>query len=201
MTTDAHPSDPRPAQSAQARRHGPSLHRARSARRGPQSRATPNGWRCCSTARPPIAGPGASRPGCAPPGCVTVKRRSRTSTTARRDGSTRRCSSSWPPAAGSPSTAGLLVTGPCGVGQVVVILRAGAEGLPRRLHRPLRARAAPVRRSRSRPRRRSVRAAVPDAGQGRSARCSTTGVPTASPPANGAISWRSSRIAMAAAPR
>ena len=54
--------------------------------------------------------------------------------------------------------------------QVVAVLRAGAEGLPRRLHRPLRARAAPVRRSRSRPRRRPLRAAVPDAGQGRSPR-------------------------------
>ena len=40
--------------------------------------------------------------------------------------------------------------GPVRRGQVVVILRARAEGLPQRLHRPLRARAAPVRRSRSR---------------------------------------------------
>ena len=59
--------------------------------------------------------------------------------------------------------------------QVVVILRARAEGLPRRLHRPLRARAAPVRRSRSRPRRRPLRAAVPDAGQGRSPRARRLG--------------------------
>ena len=44
---------------------------------------------------PAARGPAASRP----------SRRSRTSTTARRAGSTRRCSSSWPPAAGSPSTA------------------------------------------------------------------------------------------------
>src|SRR6516164_9046495 len=43
--------------------------------------------------------------GYAPPGCATVKPRSRTSTTARRAGSTSRCSSSWPPAAGSPITA------------------------------------------------------------------------------------------------
>ena len=85
-------------------------------------------------------------------------------------------------------------------GQVVAILRAGAEGLPRRLHRPLRARAAPVRRSRSRPRRRPLRAAVPHADQGRSPVLDDWG-PTASPPASGAISWRSSRIAMAAAPR
>ena len=47
----------------------------------------------------------ASKAGCAAPSCATAKRRSRTSTTARRDGSTRRCSSSSPPAAGSPSTA------------------------------------------------------------------------------------------------
>ena len=44
--------------------------------------------------------PAARRPAAPRPG-----RRSRTSTTARRAGSTRRCSSSWPPAAGSPSTA------------------------------------------------------------------------------------------------
>ena len=74
--------------------------------RGPQISRTPNGWRCCSTARPPsrndpaLPDPAARRPAAAQPGL-----RSRTSTTARRAGSTRRCSSSWPPAAGSPSTA------------------------------------------------------------------------------------------------
>ena len=39
------------------------------------------------------------------PGCVTAKPRSRMSTFARHAGSTKRCSSSWPLAAGSPSTA------------------------------------------------------------------------------------------------
>ncbi len=58
--------------------------------------------------------------------------------------------------------------GPMWHRQVVAILRARAEGLPRRLHRALRARAAPVRRSRSRSWGRPLRAAVPDAGQGRS---------------------------------
>ena len=42
--------------------------------------------------------------------------------------------------------------------QVVAVLRAGAESLPRRLHRPLRPRAAAVRRSRARPWRRPLRA-------------------------------------------
>ena len=59
---------------------------------------------------------------------------------------------------------GLLVTGPCGVGKSWLSKRPGAEGLPRRLHGSLRARAAPVHRSRSRPRRRPLRAAVPHAG-------------------------------------
>ena len=54
--------------------------------------------------------------------------------------------------------------------QVVVILCTRAEGLSRWLYGPLRPRAAPVRRSRSRPRRRPLRAAVPHAGQGRSPR-------------------------------
>ena len=53
--------------------------------------------------------------------------------------------------------------------QVVVVVRAGAEGLPRWLHRTLRARAPPVRRTRAGPRRRPLRAAVPHAHQGRSA--------------------------------
>jgi hypothetical protein len=48
----------------------------------------------------------------------------------------------------------------------LVRLRARAESLPRRLHGPLRARAAPVRRSRTRTRRRSLRAAVPHVGEG-----------------------------------
>ena len=104
-TRNADPSHPRPAASAQARRHGRRLRRA--ADPGPRqgSRATPNGWRCCSTARRRAAPPGASRAGCAAPGCATARPPSRTSTTARRAGSTRRCSSSSPPAAGSPSTA------------------------------------------------------------------------------------------------
>ena len=38
----------------------------------------------------------------------------------------------------------LLVTGPCGVGKSWLSLRAGAEGLPRRLHGALRTRAAAV---------------------------------------------------------
>ena len=38
----------------------------------------------------------------------------------------------------------LLVTGPCGVGKSWLVVRAGAEGLPRRLHGALRTRAAVV---------------------------------------------------------
>ena len=49
--------------------------------------------------------PALPEPAARAPGCATARRRSRTSTTARRAGSTRRCSSSSPPAAGSPSTA------------------------------------------------------------------------------------------------
>jgi transposase len=66
---------------------------------------TPNGWRSCSTAKQPIATRSASKPDCTPPGCVTAKPPSRTSTSERRGGSTRHCSSSWRPAAGSPSAA------------------------------------------------------------------------------------------------
>src|SRR5215468_7807210 len=58
---------------------------------------------CCSIARRPIATPGAFRSDCVPRGCVTAKLLSRTTTTASRVSSTKRCSSSWPPAAGSPS--------------------------------------------------------------------------------------------------
>ena len=53
----------------------------------------PNGWLCCSIARRPIATPGAFKSGCAAPSCATAEPSSRTSTTARRDGSTRLCSS------------------------------------------------------------------------------------------------------------
>ena len=65
MTNDAHPSHHRPAQSAQARRHGEAFVELAGARARPAISPTPNGWRCCSTARPPTAAPGASRPGCA----------------------------------------------------------------------------------------------------------------------------------------
>ena len=65
----------------------------------------PNGWRCCSIARRRIAAPSASRAGCATRSCATARRQSRTSTTVPPDGSTRRCSSNSPPAAGSPSIA------------------------------------------------------------------------------------------------
>ena len=51
---------------------------------------------------------------------------------------------------------------------VLAVLRVGAQGLPRRLRRLLRPRAASVRRSRTRARRWSVRPTVPHAGQGRS---------------------------------
>ena len=54
--------------------------------------------------------------------------------------------------------------------QVVVIMCAGAKSLPRWPHRSLRPRAALVHRSRPRPWRRPLRAAVPHAGQGRSSR-------------------------------
>ena len=70
-----------------------------------ESRARRMVGAACSTARLPIATPGASRPDCVPPGCVTAKPRSRMSTSARHAGSTKRCSSNWPLAAGSPSTA------------------------------------------------------------------------------------------------
>ena len=103
------------------------------------------------------------------PSCATARRRSRTSTTARHAGSTRRCSSSSPPAAGSPSIAICWSPGRAASASHGSVVRAGAESLPRRLHRALRARAAPVRRSRTGPRRRPLRAAVPHADQGRSA--------------------------------
>ena len=84
-------------------------------------------------------------------------------------GSTRRCPSSWPPAAGSPTTA--ILWSP-------VRAVSASRGYP--VHsrrkpaatatRSLRLCAALVCRSRSRPRRRSLRAAVPDAGQDRSPR-------------------------------
>ena len=51
--SNAHASHPRPAQSAQARRHGQRLRRAAIAGQSRGSRRTPNGWRCCSTARRP----------------------------------------------------------------------------------------------------------------------------------------------------
>ena len=89
----------------------------RSARASRAISRTPNGWRCCSTARRPIATPGASKPGCAAPSCATAKPRSRTSTTARHDGSTKRCSSSWPTGRWIAEHRNLLVTGPCGVGK------------------------------------------------------------------------------------
>ena len=177
--------------------HGPGLHRARSAR---EARNLAHAeWLALLLDRE-AADRGTRRfhtrlraARCAP------RRRSRTSTTARPAGSTRRCSSSWPPAAGSPSTAACCHRA-VRRGQVGVLLCAGAEGLSRRLHRPLRPRAAPVRRSRSRPRRRPLRAAVPHADQGRSPRPRRLGSRSASPPASGAISWRSSRIATAVAP-
>ena len=63
---------------------------------------------------------------------------------------------------------GLLVTRPCGVGKswlsCALAQKACRDGYT------VRARAAPVHRSRSRPRRRPLRAAVPHAGQGRSPR-------------------------------
>ena len=160
---------------------------------------TPNGWPCCSTARPPIAIPSASRPDCVPHGCGTARPRSRTSTTARRAGSTKRCSSSWPPAAGSPSTAGCWLRA----------RTAGASrGYPARSRRRLAATVAP---STTRACRVcspiSISRMVTAASRGCSgcwsgsiSLCSTIGDPIASPPANDAISWRSSRIAMAAAP-
>ena len=46
-----------------------------------------------------------SKAGCAMRSCATAKRRSRTSTIVLPDGSTRRYSSNWPPAAGLPSIA------------------------------------------------------------------------------------------------
>ena len=102
---NADPSHPRPAQGVEARRHGRCLRRAAEAKPKPPSSHTPNGWRCCSIARRPIATPGAFKSGCAAPSCATAKRPSRTSTTERRDGSTRRCSSNSRPANGSPSIA------------------------------------------------------------------------------------------------
>ncbi len=54
---------------------------------------TPSGWHCCSTAKLPTAAQSASKPDCALRGCVIAKPQSRTSTTARRAGSIRRCSS------------------------------------------------------------------------------------------------------------
>ena len=78
---------------------------------------TPNGWRCCSTARPPIAAPGASRPDCVSPGCGTARRRSRTSdyrTPRRLDKALfqQLATCRW-----IAEHRGLLITGPCGVGK------------------------------------------------------------------------------------
>jgi DNA replication protein DnaC len=63
---------------------------------------------------------------------------------------------------------GLLVSGPCGVGKSWLSCALAQKGLPRGLHRPLRPRPTAVRRSRSRSRRRPLRAAIPNASQGRS---------------------------------
>ena len=57
----------------------------------------PEGWRCCSTVKRQAARHGASRVACAPPRCGTARRRSRTSTTARRGSSQRLCSSNSQP--------------------------------------------------------------------------------------------------------
>src|SRR5262245_29278228 len=68
------------------------------------------------------------------PGCGTAKPRSRTSTTARRAGSTKRCSSSWPLAAGSPSTAACWSPGRAA---------SASRGYPARSRRRLAATATP----------------------------------------------------------
>ncbi|MGY4287079.1 hypothetical protein ACVWXO_006299 [Bradyrhizobium sp. LM2.7] len=56
-------------------------------------------------ARRHIAARSGSKAGCAMRSCATARRRSRTSTIVPPDGSTRRCSSNWPPAAGLPNIA------------------------------------------------------------------------------------------------
>ena len=103
--TDAHPSHPRSAQSAQARRHGASLPRTRSAGGEPSNLAHPE-WLALLLDRE-AANRNTKRfqSRLRAPGCVTARPPSRTSTSERRAGSTRRCSSSSRPAAGSPSAA------------------------------------------------------------------------------------------------
>ena len=94
---------------------------------------------------------------------------------------------------------GLLVTGPCGVGN---------RGYPARWRRRLAATATPSTTRACRacsPISISLTATAASRGcsgclSGLISLCSTIGDPTASQPASGAISWRSSRIAMAAAP-
>ena len=83
-------------------------------RRRPAIWRTPNGWPFCSTARPLIAAPAASRSDCAPLGCVTARPRSRTWTIARLDKALfqQLATCRW-----IAEHRGLLVTGPCGVGK------------------------------------------------------------------------------------
>ena len=129
----------------------------------------PNGWRYCLIERRPAAAQGDTGPDCAPPTYATVRPRLRMSTTGRRAGSTKFSSSSLPPAARLRRPDKLLVTRQMWCRQVVVIVRACPKGLPRWLHRILRACAPSIRRSRAGTRRRPLRTAVPHAHQGRSA--------------------------------
>ena len=133
----------------QARRHGRRLRRTADRRTVPRISHLPNGWRCCSIARRPHRG--------------TQRFKSRLRNAKLRHGQASiedvdyRTPRRLDKALFQQLAAGrwiaehrnLLVTGPCGVGKSWLSLRAGAESLPRRLHRALRARAAPVRRSRT----------------------------------------------------
>lgn len=111
----------------------------------------------------------------------------------------KRCSNNWPPAVGSPSTAGCWS-----------LARAAwaSRGYPARWRRRLAATATPSTTRACRacsPISISLTATAASRGcsgclSGLISLCSMIGDPTASQPATGAISWRSSRIAMAAAP-
>ena len=83
----------------------------------PPSSHTPNGSRCCSIASWPIATPGAFKSGCEAPSCGTAKLPSRTSTTARHDGSTRPVFQQLTTSKWIAEHRNLLVTGPCGIGK------------------------------------------------------------------------------------
>ena len=198
-TNHAHPSHPRPAASAQARRHGAGLRRSRKRKKISAISPTPNDWRCCLTASSPIATPDASKPGCAPLGCATAKPRSKTSTNAPRVGSTKRCSSSWRPVSLDRRAPQSSCHRSPGVGKswlsCALAQKACRDGYT--VHARVYRACSPI----------SISPTATVASPGCSAcwsrsicSCSMIGDLIASPPAIGAISWRSRRTVTAVAP-